>query len=339
MPAMIEVSGLSRRYGRFDALKDVSFSVDAGEIVGFLGPNGAGKTTTMKILTGFISPTAGGARVAGFDVVTESLEVRRRIGYLPEAAPVYAEMRVLDYLDFVGRVRGMPQAERVTAIERAAAECDIVDRLHQAVGTLSKGYRQRVGLAQALLHQPPILILDEPTSGLDPNQILAVRNLIRRIGQNRTVILSTHILQEVQATCDRVLILNRGQIVADAPTAEIQSRHAGGTLTKVAYAPGTVRLTDAQLRARIEQVPGVQRVSPQAEEDGALAYEVLADRDVRPGLFALAVDAGLVLTELAKERSTLEEVFRRLTTGDDPREDAHHHDGGGGDRPGGDAAP
>jgi ABC-2 type transport system ATP-binding protein len=337
---MIEVSGLGKRYGRFDALKDVSFSVSAGEIVGFLGPNGAGKTTTMKILTGFLSPSAGGAKVAGFDVVTESLEVRRRNGYQPEAAPVYADMRVLDYLDFVGRVRGMPQAERVTAIERAAAECDIEDRLHQPVGTLSKGYRQRVGLAQALLHQPPILILDEPTSGLDPNQILAVRNLVRRIGQNRTVILSTHILQEVQATCDRVMILHRGQIVADAATAEIQSRHAGGTLTKVAYAPGTVRLTDAQLRALIEAVPGVQRVSPQAEEDGALAYEVLADRDVRPALFQLAVDNGLVLAELAKEKSTLEEVFRRLTAGpDQPGHGPEQHDGAGAPGPGGDAAP
>jgi ABC-2 type transport system ATP-binding protein len=314
---MIAVTDLSKRYGRFDALSRVSFSVNAGEIVGFLGPNGAGKTTTMKILTGFLAPSGGVAQVAGFDVVTDSLEVRKRIGYLPESAPIYAEMRVLDYLDFIGRVRGMAQAERVTAIGRAAAECDIEDRLHQPVGTLSKGYRQRVGLAQALLHQPPILILDEPTSGLDPNQILAIRNLIRRIGRSRTVILSTHILQEVQATCDRVLILNKGQIVADAPTEEIQSRQAGGALVRVVLGPGTVRLGTPALRGLLAGIPGVTRVTDQAAEEPELqAFELLAARDVRRDLFDLAVAQGLRVWELAKERSTLEEVFRRLTGSD-----------------------
>ncbi|MFN7146160.1 MAG: ABC transporter ATP-binding protein, partial [Myxococcota bacterium] len=275
MSVMIEVRELSKHYGGFPALGGVSFRVDSGEIVGFLGPNGAGKTTTMKILTGFLSPTGGAAKVAGFDVVTESLEVRRRIGYLPESAPIYAEMRVIDYLDFIGRVRGMPQAERVTAIERAATECDVTDRLHQRIGTLSKGYRQRVGLAQALLHQPPILILDEPTSGLDPNQILAIRNLIRRIGRSRTVILSTHILQEVQATCDRVLILNRGAIVADAPTEQIQSTARGGALVKVVLGAGTVRLTTPALKALLEGLPGVTRVTEQSAEAPDLqAFEV-----------------------------------------------------------------
>jgi ABC-2 type transport system ATP-binding protein len=314
MSAMIDVRALARQYGSFHALAGVTFTVNAGEIVGFLGPNGAGKTTTMKILTGFLSPTGGEAKVAGFDVVTESLEVRRRIGYLPESAPIYAEMRVLDYLDFIGRVRGMAQAERVTAIERAAAECDITDRLHQPVGTLSKGYRQRVGLAQALLHQPPILILDEPTSGLDPNQILAIRNLIRRIGRSRTVILSTHILQEVQATCDRVLILNRGQIVADAPTEEIQARQAGGALVKVVFGAGTVRLGTPALKALVAALPGVTRVTEQTAEDPTQqSFEVLAANDVRKELFDLAVAQGLRVWELTKERSTLEEVFRRLT--------------------------
>lgn len=316
---MIEVDGLSKQYGHFAALSGVSFTVPSGQIVGFLGPNGAGKTTTMKILTGFVAPTGGAARVAGFDVVSDSLEVRRRIGYLPESAPIYAEMRVLDYLDFIGRVRGMAQSERVTAIERAANECDIVDRLHQAVGTLSKGYRQRVGLAQALLHQPPILILDEPTSGLDPNQILAIRNLIRRIGRSRTVILSTHILQEVQATCDRVLILNRGRIVADAPTEQIQSEQAGGALVKVVLGAGTVRLTTAAIKALLEAIPGVTRVTEQSAEEPELeAFEVLAARDPRREIFDLAVAQGLRVWELQKERSTLEEVFRRLTGGAEP---------------------
>lgn len=316
MSVMIEVDGLSKQYGHFNALSGVSFTIPSGQIVGFLGPNGAGKTTTMKILTGFVAPTGGAARVAGFDVVSDSLEVRRRIGYLPESAPIYADMRVLDYLDFIGRVRGMAQAERVTAIERAANECDIVDRLHQPVGTLSKGYRQRVGLAQALLHQPPILILDEPTSGLDPNQILAIRNLIRRIGRSRTVILSTHILQEVQATCDRVLILNRGRIVADAPTEQIQSEQAGGALVKVVLGAGTVRLTTAALKVLLEGIPGVTRVTEQSAEEPELqAFEVLAARDPRREIFDLAVAQGVRVWELQKERSTLEEVFRRLTGG------------------------
>ncbi len=333
MSAMIEVRDLARTYGSFHALAGVSFTINSGEIVGFLGPNGAGKTTTMKILTGFLSPTGGGAKVAGFDVVSQSLEVRRRIGYLPESAPIYAEMRVMDYLDFIGRVRGMAQAERVTAIERTAAECDITDRLHQPVGTLSKGYRQRVGLAQALLHQPPILILDEPTSGLDPNQILAIRNLIRRIGRSRTVILSTHILQEVQATCDRVLILNRGQIVADAPTEQIQSAQAGGALVKVVFGAGTVRLGTPALRALVAAIPGVTRVTEQtAEEADQQAFEVLAAHDVRKELFDLAVTQGLRVWELTKERSTLEEVFRRLTGSAEEKAEADKGDHGGADQ-------
>jgi ABC-2 type transport system ATP-binding protein len=273
----------------------------------------------MKILTGFVCPTGGRASVAGFDVVADSLEVRRRLGYLPESAPVYGEMQVVDYLDFIGRVRGLDQAARARAIERAAGECDIADRLYQTIGTLSKGYKQRVGLAQALLHQPPILILDEPTSGLDPNQILAIRNLIRRIGQSRTVILSTHILQEVQATCDRVLILNHGEIVADASTGQLQAQQAGGALVKVTFAPGTVRLDRASLEAKLQSVPGVQRVSRQQADGDEQAFEVLADRDVRGDLFEVAVDNGLRILELQKERSTLEEVFRRLTQSEQER--------------------
>jgi len=312
MPS-IEVHELEKRYGGFRALKGISFSVGQGEIVGFLGPNGAGKTTCMKVLTGFTSPTGGSAKVSGHDVVGDSLEVRRQLGYLPEAAPVYLEMQVEDYLDSVGRVRGLDRAGRARAIERAAEECDIADRLYQVIGTLSKGYKQRVGLAQALLHQPPILILDEPTSGLDPNQILAIRNLVRRIGASRTVILSTHILQEVQATCDRVLILNHGEIVADASTAEIQARQAGGALVRATFVPGTVKLAGGALQARLEGVPAVTRVRAQEADGEELAFEILADRDVRAELFQLAVDNGLRLVELQRERSTLEEVFRRLT--------------------------
>ena len=325
MSVMIEVEGLRKQYGDFAALSGVSFQVAAGEIIGFLGPNGAGKSTTMKILTGYISPSAGRVRVAGYDVVAEPLEVQRRIGYLPEAAPIYEEMRVRDYLDFIGRVRGMAAAERAQAIERVVGECDIGDRLKQVIGTLSKGYRQRVGLAQALLHQPPILILDEPTSGLDPNQLLSIRDLIRRIGASRTVILSTHIMQEVQATCDRVIILNRGQVVADAPTESMQrgvlpaaagqpEAQAEGMLAQVQYGAGTVRLEAKAIHAALEAISGVQQVRLlQGQEPGIDCFEVLALRDVRADLFQLAVDRGLRMYGLHREKSSLEEVFRRLT--------------------------
>lgn len=311
---MIDVQGLSKRYGTFTALNDVSFQIKSGEIVGFLGPNGAGKSTTMKILTGYLAPSVGQARVAGHDVVTESLEVRRKIGYLPESAPIYTEMRAIDYLDFVGRVRGMAPSERSRAIDRVAEECGITDRLFQVIGTLSKGYKQRVGLAQALLHQPSILVLDEPTNGFDPNQILSIRNLIRKIGASRTVILSTHILSEVEATCDRVLILNKGELVADASIDQLRNRQIGGTLLKVGFAPGTVRLEAGAIQKLLQAVAGVQRVDLQsAAEAGVDRFEVLAQQDVRGALFQLAVQQGLQLMELSKESSSLEEVFRRLT--------------------------
>lgn len=320
MNEMIEVEGLTKSYGSFAALKGVSFSIRRGEIVGFLGPNGAGKTTTMKVLTGFVSPTDGVARVHGFDCVGESLQVRAHIGYLPESAPVYGEMLVRDYLDFIGRIRALGAVERATAIERVAHECDLTDRLSQRVSTLSKGYRQRVGLAQALLHQPPVLILDEPTSGLDPNQILAIRNLIRRIGQSRTVILSTHILAEVQATCDRVIILNRGELVADATIDHVRAAQAGGTLFRVTFVDGPVRLPVAEITAAVATIPGVERVALQAADGVAMyPFEVLASRDVRADLFELAVQRGLRVLELTRERSSLEEVFRRLTLGGEPK--------------------
>lgn len=317
MDEMIEVEGLTKAYGGFAALRGIGFTIRRGEIVGFLGPNGAGKTTTMKILTGFVSPSGGVARVHGLDCVSDSLAVRSRIGYLPESAPVYADMLVRDYLEFIGRVRGLASAERAAAIDRVAAECDIADRLDQRAGTLSKGYRQRVGLAQALLHQPPVLILDEPTSGLDPNQILAIRNLIRRIGQSRTVILSTHILQEVQATCDRVLILNRGELVADAPIDEVHAAVAGGDLYRATFTDGAVRLPEADLRSLITAIPGVHAASLQTSDDrGVYPYEVMASRDVRTDLFEVAASHGLRLVELTRERNSLEEVFRRLTLGE-----------------------
>ncbi len=312
--AAIEVDELHKHYGAVHALQGLSFRVQRGEVVGFLGPNGAGKSTAMKILTGFLAPSAGRARIEGFDVLEQPIEARRRMGYLPENAPLYPEMRVGDYLDFIGRVRQLPTFERARAVEKAAERCGIQDRLGQPIGELSKGYRQRTGLAQAMLHDPPILILDEPTTGLDPNQIVEIRNLIRELGRTRTVLLSTHILSEVQATCDRVIILHQGQRVADGPTAEVTTRQQGGQLVQVCFAPGGVALDAGTLERAIQGLPGVQAVRPiQAERAEWHAFEVLAGQDPRVALFRLAVERGVQLVELQRERTNLEEVFRRLT--------------------------
>jgi len=325
--ATIEVEGLVRRYGSVTAVDRISFQVQRGEIVGFLGPNAAGKTTTMKVLTGYLAPTEGRAAIDGLDVLDDPIGVRSRIGYLPESAPVYRDMRVCDYLDFVGRVRGLARAERAAAVRRVASQCGLTTRMNQGIGSLSKGFRQRVGLAQALVHSPEILILDEPTSGLDPNQIVEIRNLIREIGRRKTVILSTHILSEVQATCDRVLIIHQGRIVADGTTEDIMARQRGGQLLQVVYAPGGVRLARPVIRAALEAVAGVQRVTPvEVADPGASGFQVIARRDVRAELFHLAADKGLLLLELHRETSSLEEVFQRVTTGlsarDLPTEDA-----------------
>ncbi|MCB9741937.1 MAG: ATP-binding cassette domain-containing protein [Alphaproteobacteria bacterium] len=313
--SVIEVKNLRKRYGEHVALDGVSFTIKKGEIVGLLGPNGAGKSTTMKILTGFISPSGGEAHICGVDVLIEPVSARRHLGYLPESAPVYRDMRVSDYLDFMGRVRGLASAGRASAVARALERCGLQDRAWQSIGTLSKGYRQRVGLAQAILHDPDILILDEPTSGLDPNQIMDIRKLIREIGERRTVILSTHILSEVQATCDRVIIINRGKLVADGPTEDVTARGAGDVV-RVTFAPGKVRLTAEALHEAVEALPGVdraRRLTDASLEADQLALEIQAEVDVRRALFELAVARGVVLLELHQERSNLEEVFRRLT--------------------------
>ncbi|MCB9765902.1 MAG: ATP-binding cassette domain-containing protein [Alphaproteobacteria bacterium] len=314
---MVEVEGLQKRYGDHAALAGVDFTISKGEIVGFLGPNGAGKTTTMKILTGFIAPTAGRARIRGVNVLVDPVAARRHLGYLPESAPVYRDMQVADYLHFMGRVRGLGEAERASAVARAVERCGLSDRVHQLIGTLSKGYRQRVGLAQAILHDPDLLILDEPTSGLDPNQIMDIRALIREIGERKTVILSTHILSEVQATCDRVLIINKGKLVADGPTDEVTAVSTGDVV-RVVVAPGKVRLTPDQIAEAIRGLPGVEslRVLTDAQlGEGEVSLELRANADVRAAIFRKAVELGVVLLELGQHRSDLEAVFRRLTRG------------------------
>jgi ABC-2 type transport system ATP-binding protein len=311
---MIEVSGLTKSYGAIRALDGVTFEVPRGEVLGFLGPNGAGKTTTMKILTCFIAPTQGQVKVAGHDVGEHPLEVRRKVGYLPENAPLYRDMRVGEYLEFVGRVRGMAPGARRQGAARVVERCGLGDVVEQEIRTLSKGYRQRAGLAQAMIHDPEILILDEPTSGLDPNQIAEIRELVREVGRERTVILSTHHLAEVQAVAGRVLIINKGRLVADGTPGEIGGDR-GGTIYRV-----VLRRPEggfAAAAAAFGQVAGVRAVEEERSplpEEVALAIRTAGDADLRAGIFGAAVERGFTLLELGTRAVDLEAVFRRLTT-------------------------
>ncbi len=298
--ASIEVRGIVKDYPSQRALSGVELTVERGEIVGLLGPNGAGKTTLLRILAGALGPTAGSARIEGLDVVVDSLEVRRRVGYLPENAPLYAEMTPRQYLQFMARVRRANAAD----VERAVERCGITEMLDRPVAHLSKGYRQRVGLAQAILHWPSILLLDEPTSGLDPNQITAIRSLIREIGEERTVILSSHILSEVEATCDRVLIIDEGSIRADGTTAELASRVEGGRTLVLELEDGDPEAMAAEL----SQLAGVVRAEPRGEA----SVLVTASEDVRAAVFGAAVDHGWTLLELRSETRSLENVYLSL---------------------------
>ena len=311
---MIKVDGLTKDYGVHRAVDNISFEVRAGEVLGFLGPNGAGKTTTMKILTCFMAPTTGSAQVAGFDVTDQSLEVRQRIGYLPEDTPLYKDMMVHEYLNFVAKLRGLPKDSRGGKIRDIAGICGIRTHLGRTIGELSKGYRQRVGLAQAMIHDPPILVLDEPTSGLDPNQIVEIRSLIKEIGKQKTVILSTHILPEVQATCSRVVIISGGKLVADGTPEALAARERGNRYQVVVEAA-----TPAEsVQAKLASLSGVSRCERQPGSNGA--YEFVIDaggaEDLRKPLFRTAVDNGWVLLELSRKSASLEDIFRKLTTED-----------------------
>ncbi len=315
---MIQVEHLTKRYGDKLAVDDISFEVHEGEILGFLGPNGAGKSTTMRVLTGFIPATSGTARVAGYDVFTDSLNVRKQIGYLPENVPLYHEMRVNEYLMFRAQLKGVSRRDRRGKIQEALEKCGIVEVQNQIVGTLSKGYRQRVGLADAMVHDPKILILDEPTIGLDPNQIRQVRALIKELGKKHTILLSTHILPEVEMICGRVIIINKGKLVAmDTPDNLTSRLRSGATIRLEARGPFE------QIRAGLERLPGVISVKG---EDGAQAHlsgpsdvsrfivETDKDKDAREEIFRAFVDNKWVLLEMKKEAVTLEEVFHQITT-------------------------
>ncbi len=305
---MIRVQGLTKHYGPVVALEGVSFEIGRGEVVGFLGPNGAGKTTTMKILTGYLYPDRGGAEVAGHSVLREPLAVKRQIGYLPESTPLYAEMRVDHYLDFAGAVRGIAAGDRRGALDRVVGACALEGVMKKLVGELSRGYRQRVGLAQALLHDPPILVLDEPTSGLDPNQIVEIRGLIARLGREKTILLSTHILPEVRETCRRVLVIHRGRIVADGSPDTLAAGQQGEATLFV-----TVR--GAGAAGALSGLPGVRRVEPLGTEDGRerLRLRVASESPVEEAVFDAAVARGWKVLEMRREVPTLEDVFRRLT--------------------------
>ena len=301
---MIQVNGLTKDYGARRAIDNLTFDAEQGEIVGFLGPNGAGKTTTMRILTSYMPPTEGTAIVAGYDVIEESMEVRKRVGYLPETVPLYNDMTALDYLRFMADLRKIPHSE-----ERAYETLEMVnlgDRATSYIGNFSKGMRQRVGLAQALIHRPEVLILDEPTIGLDPAQVVEIRSVIREIGKDRTVLLSTHILSEAQQICDRVLIINKGKIVAEDTPENLQSRLAGAQRVVL-----RVRGEVDGLAARISTVKGTRGV--EAKQDGSVEFEFSAGQDIRPQVAKAVIESGFDLLEMHLIGLSLEEIFLELT--------------------------
>ncbi len=303
----IEAQRLSKTYGSVRALQNVSFSVEKGEVIGLLGPNGAGKTTLMKVLTGYLEPDEGIGLISGLDVGEKPLEVQSRIGYLPESAPLYGEMVVQEYLLMMAELRSIAPAEQFARLSNAVRATGIEDYLTRRISTLSKGYRQRVGIAQAILHQPEILILDEPTSGLDPTQIVEIRDLIKRLAKNSTVLLSTHILSEVEMTCERVLMIVRGELKADAPLEDLRSAQQNTAL--VAIEVGASGVSEA-----LKAVPGVRSVQTEEERGGYRYWRVLGepDRELCPAIFDALKNKGWRIGELRADRRNLEAVFREL---------------------------
>jgi ABC-2 type transport system ATP-binding protein len=314
---MIKVEGLTKRYGRTVAVDNISFEVERGQIVGFLGPNGAGKTTTMRVLTCFLPPTAGTASLAGYDVLEQPLDVKRHIGYLPESPPLYPDMEVLEYLTFVGKLKGIPKAELASRIDEACRRCAIDDVRARLISKLSKGYRQRVGLAQAIIHNPDVLVFDEPTAGLDPKQIIETRQLIKELakGGRHTIILSTHILSEVEQTCEHVIIINKGRLVATDSVENLTHRLRGAETIAVEVEGRDGRLETGQVQRRLEQVPGVSRVVLKETRDERVLFEVesLQKRAIRGEVARAVVEAGWNLNELRPVALSLEEIFLQLT--------------------------
>ncbi|WP_287048840.1 ATP-binding cassette domain-containing protein [Treponema sp.] len=305
---MIEVSNVSRVFGTFRAVNDVSFSIPTGQIVGLLGPNGAGKTTTMRMITGFLKPTSGTIKIDGTDITENPVESKRKIGYMPESAPLYGDMIVDDYLRYIAR---MQQQDENVKVPILCKECGLEEVMHKNIGELSRGYRQRVGLAHALMNDPEILILDEPTSGLDPNQVEDVRALIKEIGKTRTVIISTHILSEVEMLCSRVIIISGGKLVADSPTDQLRTRYGNAAVVRV-----NTNATEAQLSESLKGIEGIQSLSFEKSETGATALiAIQGDLEIRPAVAKAVLSSGYDLYELSLQRNSLEDVFHILTTG------------------------
>ena len=316
---MITVKELTKRYARNTAVDHISFDIEKGQIVGFLGPNGAGKTTTMRMLTCFMPPTAGSATVAGFDVLEEPMEVKKRIGYLPETPPVYPEMRTGEYLEFVGRLKGLSKADLGKRVDYVCERCAVADVREKLISKLSKGYRQRIGLAQAIIHNPDVLILDEPTAGLDPKQINETRDLIKSLAGDHTIILSTHILPEVEQTCQQVIIINKGKVIATDSVQNLQNRARGVESVIVEVAGRNGDLDAAAVQSKLEKVTGVNKVNFKEKRQIRNIFEVESakDRLVRGDLARAVVEAGWDLNELRSSAMSLEEIFLQLT-GDHP---------------------
>ena len=321
---MISVKELSKRYARTTAVDQISFEVAKGQIVGFLGPNGAGKTTTMRMLTCFLPPSSGTATVAGFDVLEQPLEVKKRIGYLPETPPIYPEMETAEYLRFVGKLKGLSGPALQKRIDYVCDRCAIADVRIKLLGKLSKGYRQRVGLAQAIIHNPDVLILDEPTAGLDPKQINETRDLIKSLAGDHTIILSTHILPEVEQTCEQVIIINHGKLVATDSVANLQARARGAESVLVEVASRNGVLEIPRVQQSLERVSGVNRVLCKQQVDSRALFEVESQRGrlMRGDLARAVVEAGWDLNELRPAAMSLEEIFLQLTGSESPVEAA-----------------
>ncbi len=311
----VTVNNLTKYYGSTQAINDITFSVDTGEILGFLGPNGAGKTTTMKIITCFIPPNNGIVEIDGYNIFEHSLEVRRKIGYLPEHNPLYPEMNVVEYLEFSARLHNISRNSINPRLKTMIEVCGLGDVRHKDIGELSKGYRQRVGLAQAMIHDPDVLILDEPTSGLDPNQIMEIRNLIKTIGMAKTVILSTHILSEVQATCSRVIIINKGEIIADSTTDKLREEFRGSEIITLLL-KGDNRDPINELIPIIKKLNMVESVEFCGTENNANKFIITSPKgsDIRENLFQFVVNNSLILLEMHRSVVSLEEVFHTLTS-------------------------
>ncbi len=311
----ILVQNLSKLYGTSRAVDDISFEVHSGEILGFLGPNGAGKTTTMRIITGYLAANAGSVKVEGRDVVTESFEVRKLIGYLPEANPLYHDMNVLEYLEYAAQLNGVPKQNIHHQVKKMVDVCVLGEMKHKDIGQLSKGYRQRVGLAAAMIHEPKVLILDEPTSGLDPNQIVEIRSLMKQLGQEKTVVLSTHILSEVQATCSRVIIVNRGKIVADGGIEELQRSSKGGERIEMEVGfPESETFESVAIQLR--SIPMVDDVTLNESLQQMMKFNVhiRSGVDIRAELYKFCIQKGWTLLEMHSVKTSLEDIFRQLTS-------------------------